>query len=68
MRLGTLRSNDGYIYKIFVRNSDVLHGSFVQFGIMMYFIGFTVSEYPCDDSLSIHETIFGVENKRFGLG
>ena len=26
----------GYIYKIFVRTGDVLHGSLVQFGIIMY--------------------------------
>ena len=36
MRLGALRSNDGYIYKIFVRTGDVLHGSLVQFDIIMY--------------------------------
>ena len=37
MRLGALRSNDGYIYKIFVRTGDVLHGSLVQFDINIYF-------------------------------
>ena len=34
--LGALRSNDGYICRIFVRTGDVLHGSLVQFDIIMY--------------------------------
>ena len=31
-----LRSNDGYIHRMFVRTGDVLHGSWVQFDIIMY--------------------------------
>ena len=40
MRLGALKSNDGYICRIFVHTGDVLHGSLVQFDILMYFYRF----------------------------
>ena len=64
MRLGTLRRNDGYIYNAFVRNGGVLHGSLVQFDIIMQFYGLhglRVSVRPfvvdCRDDIRVKRTI-----------
>ena len=43
--MGVLRSNDGYICRIFVHNGDMFHGSLLQFEIIIIIIGFKVSDY-----------------------